>query len=126
MIVIISSRPATRCSSASSQPKKMIHTTLPITDQMPELRRQVVVRPNGQTTKLASRKEAMPKGMVTMSTNASRPARTYPMASQSPASTSHRMLPITLMGTTPAEEGCRQQPWRRMASGVGGQPDGQG
>jgi hypothetical protein len=51
-MVIIKSSPATRCSSASSQPKKMIHTTLPITDQTPASRRQVVVRPNGQRTKL--------------------------------------------------------------------------
>ena len=76
MMVIINSRPAIRCINASSQPKKMIQTTLPITDQKPALRRQVVVRPKGQMTKLASRNEAMPKGMVTMSTNASRPART--------------------------------------------------
>jgi hypothetical protein len=40
----------------------MIHTTLPTTDHMPASRRQVVVRPNGQRTKLAKRREAMPKG----------------------------------------------------------------
>ena len=76
MMVIINNRPAIRCINASPQPKKMIHTTFPITDQMPALRLHTVVRPNGQMTKLANRKEAMPKGMVTISTNASRPART--------------------------------------------------
>ncbi len=68
------SAPVIRWIRASSHPKTMIHTTLPITDQMPASRRQVVVRPNGHTTKLARRKEAMPKGIVTISKKARMPA----------------------------------------------------
>ena len=69
-------QPATRCIRAKAQPKKISHTPFPITDQKPAVRFQVVVRPKGQMTKLANRNEAMPNGIVTISTNASRPAST--------------------------------------------------
>ena len=42
------------------------------------------MRPNGHKTKAERRKEAMPNGMVMMSTHITRPAIAYPRASQMP------------------------------------------
>jgi len=47
---------------------------LPSTDQKPASRRQTTVRPNGQITYPASRNDAIPNGMVAISTHATRPA----------------------------------------------------
>ena len=76
MIVMHKSRPATRCASASSQPTSTSQMTLPITDQTPASRRNTVVRPNGQMTKPARRKAAMPNGIVMMRIKATIPATT--------------------------------------------------
>ena len=73
---------------------------LPITDITPASRRQTAVRPKGQITKPASRNDAIPNGIVMIRMQARTPATTYPMASQRPARTNQRMLPI--VRTVPA------------------------
>ena len=50
MIVMHSATPVTRCTSASSQPNKMIQMMLPISEPTPASSRGTVVRPNGHST----------------------------------------------------------------------------
>ena len=68
--------------------------TLPTTDMAPAVGRRTSVRPKGQSAKLAMRNDAIPNGIVMIRMHATTPATAYPRASQKPARTSQRMLPI--------------------------------
>ena len=63
-----------RWPSASHQPASTNQMTLPTNDAAPALWRGTTVRPNGHSTYPASRKDAIPNGIVMIRTNMIRPA----------------------------------------------------
>jgi hypothetical protein len=53
----------------------MIHSTFPISEPTPALRRSAICRPNGHSTYPEIRQAAMPNGIVMISTKQMSPAR---------------------------------------------------
>jgi hypothetical protein len=74
MIVRQKPMPDTTWMTASHQPATTNQSRLPIAEATPAPGAGTVVRPNGQTTNPANRKDAMPNGMVTISRQANAPA----------------------------------------------------
>jgi hypothetical protein len=76
MIVRQSSTPDTMCATASHQPARITHTTFPRNAHTPEFCFSTIVRPNGHRAYAAMRNDAIPHGIVTMSTHSRMPAAT--------------------------------------------------
>jgi hypothetical protein len=74
MMVRQRSAPVMRWPIASHHPHTMSQMTLPIPDAMPASGRLTIVLPNGQSANIAIRSDAMPNGMVMMSTKQIRAA----------------------------------------------------
>jgi len=71
-------------------------------DAAPASRRRTTVLPNGQSTYVASRNEAIPKGIVMMKMHITIPAMAYPIANHTPESVSQSRFRSVL--TEPASQ----------------------
>ncbi len=76
MIVMNSAMPETRWPIASHHPARITQMTLPRNEPTPAVGFATIVRPKGQSTKLAVRNEAIAHGIVMIGMHSRTPAST--------------------------------------------------
>src|SRR3954471_17622693 len=109
--------PATTCSSDSHHPMSRNHSRLPTAPAAPAPAADTVVRPNGGAASPASRKQAMPNGIVTISRQAISPATRYASARSQPWITNQTTLRMRGSPSTPESRAARPSEFPAPAAG---------